>query len=416
VASKFPVLGGAVVQHAYNLKPLDEPIGQGAAPLQLVDPVELLQARLDRLRDRLRIAVIFGGDKAADGAVIHRSQNPRPWKSYEEVARDIGNALSRLGFRHVEVMPDDMRLFDRLRRGDVDLAWLNTGGVQGFNPASHTPGMLEMLGVPYVGHDPLVSTVLDNKHAFKRELSGVGIPTAPFMTWHVARGPFLPNINSRFAAIFGGYKGPFVVKPVSGRASLHVHVVDNVADLTDAVATVHEATANTVLIESFLPGREFCIAVCGPITSHGGRLRRQKTPFSFAALERHLSADERIFTSMDVRPITQERFRRLDEASDANVLSELRRLARDVFLEFNLNGLIRLDIRSDDDGNLFVLEANPKPDLKAPSETSTSLVCGDLPQHGMSYDDLIYSLLADRFDHLFTHRRDSVQHIVRLLA
>jgi D-alanine-D-alanine ligase len=378
--------------------------------------VALLQSRLDRLRDQLRIAVIFGGDKNAEGAVLHRSPNTRPWKSYAEVAHDIAAALSRLGFAHVEAMPDDMRLFDRLRRGDIHLAWLNTGGVQGYNPACHTPSMLEMLGIPYVGHDPLVSTVLDNKHAFKRELLGVGIPTAPFMTWNLARGPFLPGINSRFTAAFGDYRGPFVVKPVSGRASLHVHVVDDVAGLPDAVAAVYEATGNTVLIESFLSGREFCIAVCGPITAHGGSLRRRAAPFAFAALERHLEPDERIFTSMDVRPITQERFRRLDETADADIIAELRVLARDVFLEFNLHGLIRLDIRADGQGNLFVLEANPKPDLKAPSARSTSLVCGDLPQHGMSYDDLVLSLIADRLDYLFGHRPDSVRHVAELLG
>ena len=402
--------------HGSNLKILESEPQKAVTALQLVDTVELLQARLDRLKDRLHIAVVFGGDKSADGAVIHRSINPRPWKSYQEVARDIAASLCRLGFMHVEAMADDMSLFDRLRRGDIHLAWLNTAGVQGLNPASHTSGMLEMLGIPYVGHDPLIATTLDNKHAFKRELVGVGIPTAPFMTWHLARGPFLPNINSRFAAIFGAYTGPFVVKPISGRASLHVHVVDHACDLTDAVAEVFDATHNLVLIEKYLPGREFCIAVCGAITSHGGKLRRQKSPFTFAALERRLEADERIFTSMDVRPITTERFRQLDEEADRGVLSDLRRLARDVYLEFNLGALVRLDVRSDAHGKLFVLEANPKPDLKAPTRESTSLVCGDLPQHGMSYDDLILSLLADRLDHLFAHQRHAVEHIVELLA
>ena len=237
---------------------------------------------------------------------------------------------------------------------------------QGLNPASHTPGMLEMLGIPYVGHDPLIATTLDNKHAFKRELVGVGLPTAPFMTWHLARGPFLPQINSRFAAIFGAGNGPFVVKPVSGRASLHVHVVDHASDLTDAVAEVFKATNNLVLIEKYLPGREFCIAVCGAITAHDRKLRRQKRPFTFAALERRLDPGEKIFTSMDVRPITRERFRQLDEETDRKVLADLRRLARDVYLEFNLGALVRLDVRADAHGNLFVLEANPKPDLRLP--------------------------------------------------
>jgi len=140
----------------------------------------------------LRLAVIFGGNKLTPGGVVYPSRNTRSWKSYEAVATDIADALRRLGFRHVHLMPDDLRLGDRLRRDGIHMAWLNTGGIQGYNPTAHAPSMLEMFGVPYVGHDPLAATTLDNKHAFKREALCAGLPTAPFVTWHMARGPFRP--------------------------------------------------------------------------------------------------------------------------------------------------------------------------------------------------------------------------------
>src|SRR5260370_33789576 len=145
-------------------------------------------------------------------------------------------------------------------------------------PACQATAMLEMLGVPYVGHDPLVATILDNKHTFKRELTGAGIPTAPFMTWHLARGPFLPKLNSRFARIFRGHDGPFIVKPVSGRASLHVHVADNANDLPDVVDQVVNATQNHVLIETYLPGRELCLALRRLITAPKRRLSPPRVP------------------------------------------------------------------------------------------------------------------------------------------
>jgi D-alanine-D-alanine ligase len=377
--------------------------------------VESLQGQIDRLRERLRLAVVFGGDRRAPGTVIHSTYNPRSAKSYETVANDIANALIRLGFRHVQLMPEDMHLGERLRRDGVHMAWLNSGGVQGYNPASHAPAVLEMLGVPYVGHDPLAATSLDNKHTFKRELSGVGIPTAPFMTWHLARGPFLPKMNSRFARIFGDRGGPFVVKPVSGRASLHVHVVDEVGDLPEVVDEVFHATENSVLIESFLPGREFCVSVCGPLMARHRQLLRRSIPFAFSKLERLFEPDERIFTSMDVRPIHPGRFRTPDPVADAAILSELGVLARDIFFEFNLSALIRLDVRTAADGRLMVLEANVKPDLTRPSSEATSLVCAGLFEHDMDYDDLILSLLADRLDLLLTQRRTAVRHLIELL-
>src|SRR5262245_17628435 len=381
----------------------------------LMGDMAQLEAQIEQLMGRLRLAVIVGGNKLTPGGVVYASRNTRSWKSYEAVATDIAESLRRLGFRHVHLLPDDLRLGDRLRRDGIHMAWLNSGGIQGYNPTAHAPSMLEMLGVPYVGHDPLAATTLDNKHAFKREALCAGLPTAPFVTWHMARGPFRPHMNSLFGRAFGDYTGPFVVKPVSGRASLHVHVVDHVTALPDAVAEIYAATENLVLVEKYLPGREFCIAVAGPVTSRGRMLMRGDEPFTFAALERILSTDEQIFTSMDIQPITAERCRPVDAQADAALLERMRRIACETFLEFNLGALVRLDLRTDAAGDLFILEANPKPDLKRPTKDVTSLIAEGLPEAGMDYDDLILSLFADRLDFLMAHRRENIRHITDLL-
>ena len=375
----------------------------------------LLEEQLERLKSRMRVAVIFGGNKSIPDSVVYRSHNTRSWKSYEVVAQDIADALRRRGFRYVELMPDDMRLGDRLCRQGIHMAWLNTGGMQGYNPAAHASAMLEMMGVPYIGHDPLAASMLDNKHAFKRIAAAAGIPTPPFTVWHMERGPFRPDLNSRFKRTFADYAGPFVVKPVCGRASLHVHVVADLAGLPEMIAEVYRVTENAVLIEQFMPGREVCIAVSGPIIAPRGRLVRSARPFTFAALERALTADEQIFTSMDRRPITQDRLRPLDCDRDASLLAEMRRLAHETYLEFNLGSLIRLDLRADEHGSLFILEANPKPDLKKPGQDVTSLIGAGLAEVGMDYDDLILSLLADRLDFLSTHRPAVLQHIFELM-
>lgn len=378
--------------------------------------VHELEDQIDRLREQMRIAVVYGGDKSVEGAVINPTFNPRSWKSYRAVAEDIAQALKRLGFAHVELIPEDMRLGEHVREAGIHFAWLNTGGVQGYNPVSHAAAMLEMFGIPYVGHDPLAAGMLDNKHIFKRELLYLNLPTAPFITWHLARGPFRPQVNTRFLRAFHDYWGPFIVKPVSGRASLHVHPVDEVADLGEAVAEVFEMTQNHVLIEAFLPGPEYCVAIGGRVTAHGRRLTRRSEPFVFSPIERVLGDDERIFTSMDVRPIRNDRMRPLDPEEDGTVIHELSELARVVAVELGLEALVRLDVRTDVDGKLRVLEANPKPDLKRPSPERTSLACAGLAAAGMDYDDLILSQLADRLDLLFSQRRGSVSHLAALLA
>ena len=81
----------------------------------------------------------------------------------------------------------------------------------------------------------------------------------------------------------------------------------------------------------------------------------------------------------------------------------------------NIESLIRFDVRADQSGRLQILEANPKPDLKAPSREQTSLVAASLSAYGMSYDDLILSLLADRLDFLFSERPGSVGQLKALV-
>jgi D-alanine-D-alanine ligase len=356
-----------------------------------------VKAALERRAPTLRIAVIYGGDAAANGAVLTRTHNPRAWKSYQAVAEDIAAALRTLGIGAVELFADDMRLAERLRGFGPDLAWLNTGGVQGRSPLAHAPALLELLGLPYVGLDPLNAATLDAKHVFKWQLLGAGLPTAPFAVWDPAAGPF-DIVADDVTRLTTGHDGAFCLKPVSGRASLHVEIADRAADIVEQAHAVASASGNAVLIEPFLPGNEYCVSVAGPMVAAGGVLRRLPGAFAFSAVERVLQPGERIVPSMDRKPITDKSYRLLGDADEGTRL-ELVRLAEGVRRVFGLDAVVRLDVRRDARGRLMILEANPKPDLKRPSPSVTSLVCAELPALGMSYEDLILSLLADRLDH-----------------
>ena len=140
-----------------------------------------LQDQVERLLERMRIAVVYGGDKSVEGTVINQTFNTRTWKSYQAVAEDIAESLKRLGGQQVHLLAEDMSLARKLSELSIDFVWLNTGGVQGYNPMSHASALLEMVGIPYVGHDPLTASMLDNKHSFKRDLLALGLPTPLFM-------------------------------------------------------------------------------------------------------------------------------------------------------------------------------------------------------------------------------------------
>ena len=370
---------------------------------------------LDRLRERLRIAVICGGDGAVKGAVRFRSLNTRNWKSYAYVAEDIRQTLIGLGFRHVHIMPDDSTLLDNLVKNNIHFAWINSGGVQGYNPMSHAPAMLEMMGVPYIGHNPLNVSVLDNKDLFKQQLIALGFSTSPFFVWNKIKHGKTVYWLEELHDVFEEYKGPFIVKPVSGRASVNVFLAETMAEVPRLVDEIYNRTYHHVLIEKYLPGREYCVAIYGSVKFTKGKFAEFNHPFTFSEVERVLEKGEKIFTSMDQRKLTKARFHLLDDQNDGDVKKQLSNLARDVYTYFGINTLIRLDVREDENGNLHILEVNPKPDLKKPERDVTSIVSVGLAAQGMTYPDLILSILATRLHQLFEIQRGYIRHMIDMV-
>lgn len=377
-----------------------------------VEPMAVLDQQLASLKETLRLCIVYAGSKDDPEKVIRATANFRHWKSYKSVAEDIAQALRNVGFKHISTMADGMDLPNRLRAHRIDMVWCNTGGVQGQCPVCHTPAMLEMLGLPSISHNPFNAALLDNKHSFKLAMLGVGIPTTPFIVWDPSRqGVFRDAEHDRFDALFADWPESYVVKPVNGRASQYVYFVDRRSELDSAVAECWRNSGCMVMIEPFLSGREYCVAVCGPIVARDGRLQDLGKPFVFSPVERVLDADEPVATSMDMRPITAERIRLLDPATEPQEIAQLEELARRVFQEFQVETLIRLDVRADHRGRMNVLEVNPKPDLARPAGNKISIVCKGLEQQGMTYEDLVVSILADRWSFLKTHRGYAVEHI-----
>lgn len=363
----------------------------------------LLSDVMDEIRKHVRIAVVYSGNSSEKHAVIHKTRNYRSWKSYKTVAHDIQNALHENGFQWVSLFPDDMSLIDNLKKEQIQLVWLNTGGVQGINPMAHTAGILEMLGIPYVGHHPINATLLDNKHIFKYLLRCYGIPTASFITWDGSKGDFIPSANEEFQRAFGEYDGPFIVKPVSGRASLHVEYVEKQSDLPRMVKEIYNETHHLVLIEKYLSGREFCASIYGRVQYKEGQYCKHPDPHVFSVAERVFEPGEMIFTSMDQKKISEKRVELLDGKKEEKLLSEIVQITRKVYEAFHISSLIRLDMRADENGNVNILEVNPKPDLKRPDENVTSIVCLGLKEMGICYPDFITALLADRIDTLLSN-------------
>lgn len=351
----------------------------------------------ERLRSRLRLAVVHGSSARESGTVIHRTHNPRDWKSYAGTAALVADSLRRSGFEQVISLAEGMGLAEALLLEGVACSWLYTGGVQGHGPLAHAAALHESLGVAYVGHPPAVAALLDDKPLFKNWLRGAGLPTAPFALWHPNVGPPPSASELRLAGSGDEVGGPWIVKPASGRASKLVHYVDSGKDLPSVLAEVHHQTGDRVLVEPYLPGRELCVAVGPPLVRDGSSFGYLDRPRVLACVERHLGAEERVFTSGDDRPIGADRIRPLDAAAEPDLASELEELGRQIFEQLDLHCLVRVDVRQNAQGETQILECNPKPDL-TPSLANGrgGILALGARNRGLDYDDILLCQLMHR--------------------
>lgn len=115
--------------------------------------------------------------------------------------------------------------------------------------------MLDMLQIPYTGSDPLTLATCLDKARTKEILYYYNIPTAPFFIAYEINQ--IRNLNLTF---------PLFVKPVwegSSKGIFSSSFVSNRKELSEQVERIINEYAQPALIEEFLSGREFTVAILG---------------------------------------------------------------------------------------------------------------------------------------------------------
>ena len=128
-------------------------------------------------------------------------------------------------------------------------------GLIGVNRESHLPAMLEMLQIPYLGSDALTLGICLDKSRAKEILTYHKIPNAKFLV-----------ANQTEDIINANFDFPLIVKPISEGSSKGIFsssFVKNTKELEDEVSRILISYNQPALIEEFLPGREFTVAVLG---------------------------------------------------------------------------------------------------------------------------------------------------------
>jgi D-alanine-D-alanine ligase len=165
----------------------------------------------------------------------------------------VEQALSLFG-RVVRLEADSL-FPQKLALARPDFVFNMAEGLHGPNREAHIPAICEFLNVPYSGSDPLTLAIALHKGRTKEILRQRGVPTAPFVL--VERPADLERIALPF---------PLFVKPAfegSGKGIFVNNLCDSAERLRERVLFLLESYAQPVLVETYLPGGEFTVAILG---------------------------------------------------------------------------------------------------------------------------------------------------------
>jgi D-alanine-D-alanine ligase len=167
----------------------------------------------------------------------------------------IERALVELGYR-TDRIGRVTKLVERLARGDRwDIVFNVAEGMRGRSREAQIPALLDAYGIPYTFSDAVVLAVCLDKALTKRVLRDSGVATTDFALLceaHEAHGVTLAL--------------PLFAKPVAEGTSKGISSksrVESLDELECRVGELLQAYAQPVLVEPFLPGREFTVGVIG---------------------------------------------------------------------------------------------------------------------------------------------------------
>ena len=285
-------------------------------------------------------------------------------------------AIASLGYR-VARIGHAKELCRRLSSGERwDLVFSIAEGLGGRSREAQVPAILELYGVPYTFSDPLTCAVTLDKSLTKTIVRAAGVRTADFA---LVRTPAdLSAIQMPF---------PLFCKPVAegtGKGIDGANRVSSPEELTAVTTRLLARFRQPVLVEGYLPGREFTTGILGT-GSKARVLGTLEVVIKDNAPGRDYSFEikERCEEFVDYRPAPRDDLRKDVEA-----------VSLDAYRALDCRDGGRADVRLDRDGRPAFIEVNPLPGLH-PFHSDLPMIA---TAEGMSYNELIGSVVRSALE------------------
>lgn len=308
-----------------------------------------------------------------------RTDTYAEWDTQETIDA-VRAALSRA--HDVTPIEANEDVFERLRSTRTDIVFNIAEGLNGASREAQIPAMLEMLGIPYTGSDPVTLGICLDKSRTKEILSYHRVPTPAFVS--VWRPEELPSAVPL----------PAIVKPVHEGSSKGItdnSVVRTKGELFERVRSIVSTYNQPALVEQFLPGREFTVALLG----------NSPDLTVFPIVETRfdsLPPGVNPIYSYEAKWIWDQHDHPIDvHECPARISEALKRaievLCRNAFEVLRCRDWCRVDVRLDQDGKPYIIELNPLPGiLPDPQDHSCYPLAARMG--GMSYDRMLNEVLV----------------------
>ncbi|MRR23258.1 D-alanine--D-alanine ligase [bacterium] len=286
----------------------------------------------------------------------------------EETVVALENELLHLGYETVRI-GNIFQLVEKLAAGERwDMVFNIAEGLYGDGRESVVPALLDQYRIPYVFSGPVVMSVSLNKYLTRLVVEAAGVPVCPGIIANSVHD--LEELSS--------LEFPLFVKPVAEGTGKGITTRSIVRDRESLVALVTDllvAYNQPVLVEEYLPGREFTVGVTGngadaKVTGGMEVICKDNLPYSVEVKENYEDYVQYRVYDDDIKP-----------ECDAVALGAWRAL-----------GAVdagRVDMRADRQGRMCFIEANPLAGLNP--------VHSDLPMlsrmNGLAFSTLIETIM-----------------------
>ena len=318
----------------------------------------------------------------------HECIPPRSLKGHGEKERqiwrtefDVMYTLKRLGHEvHAVGIHNDLRPIRlAMRRYQPHIAFNLLEEFAG-HPLydQHVVSYLEMIRLPYTGCNPRGMTLAHDKALTKKILAYHNVHVPNFAVFSVNRKVRRPR----------RLKFPLLVKSLIEEGSVGIAQASVVRDdqkLAERVSLIHQQTGKHAIAEEYIEGREIYVGVIGNQTL-------QVYPPWELIFKNLPSGVPNIATSKVKWDIDYQK--QVGLVTQAAELPEalkrkMMRVSKRIYKLLGLSGYARLDYRLSDDGRMYVLEANPNPQIARGEDFADSAA-----KAGVRYEQLLQKILG----------------------